>query len=80
MRKTLPCPSDKPLNPNGFKKMKVKVATHVFSHTVAAAILMYVSVNALPPSAAETAGFLLKFDEIFDSLNSSNLNSPKPHR
>lgn len=72
--------TDKHLNPNGFQKMKVKFTTHVFSHTVAAAILMCVSVNALPPSAAGTAEFLLKFDKIFDSLNSSNLNSPKPHR
>ena len=76
------CPklTDKHLNPNGFQKMKEKLATHVISHTVAAAILTYVSLNALPPSATGTAEFLLKFDEIFDSLNSSNLNSPEPHR
>jgi hypothetical protein len=59
--------------------MKVKLVTQVLSHTVSAAMLMAVSSNLLPPSAAGTAEFVAKFDEIFDCLNSSSFKSPKPH-
>ena len=54
------CPklTDKHINPNGFTKMKVKYATHALSHTVTAAISMYVSLGALPLSAAGTAEFI----------------------
>ena len=57
--------------------MKVKLATQVLSHTVAATICMYVSVGALPPSAMGTAEFIEKFDSIFDCVNSSTLHSTK---
>ena len=73
------CPklTKKHLSPNNFEKMKVKLATQVLSHTVSAAMLMAVSGNLLPPSAAGTAEFVAKFDEIFDCLNSSSLRSKK---
>jgi hypothetical protein len=76
------CPklTDKHINPNGFQKMKVKYATHILNNTVAAAILMYVSLGGLPPSAAGTAEFISTFDNIFDSLNSSKLKCSKLHR
>ena len=69
------CPklTEKHINPNGFTKMKVKYATHALSHTVAAAISMYVSLGALPLSAAGTAEFISMFDKIFDTLNSSSI-------
>ena len=60
--------------------MKVKYATQILSHTVSATILMYVSLNALPATAAGTAELISNFDKIFDCLNSSLLNSPKCHR
>ena len=76
------CPklSDNHIHPNGFKKMKVKYATQVLSHTVSAAILTSVSLGALPTSAAGTAELISKFDLIFDCLNSSSLKSPKLYR
>jgi hypothetical protein len=66
------CPklTKKHLSPNNFEKMKVKLATQVLSHTVSAAMLMALSSNVLPPSAAGTAELMAKF-EIFDCLNSS---------
>ena len=44
--------SEKYVNLTGFSKMKVKLATQVLSHTVAAAINTYVRFHALPLSAA----------------------------
>ena len=63
--------------PNGFLKMKVKLATQVLSHSVAAALNMAVSGGLLSASAAGTAEMVSKFDEIFDCLNSSTFNTPK---
>jgi hypothetical protein len=69
--------TEKHIRPNNFNKMKVKLATQVLSHTVAATICMYVSVGALPPSAMGTAEFIERFDSIFDCVNSSTLHSTK---
>ena len=63
--------------PNGFLKMKVKLATHILSHSVAAALNMAVSGGLLSASAAGTAEMVSKFDEILDCLNSSTFNTPK---
>ena len=60
--------------------MKVKYATQIFSHTVAAAICTYSSVGSLAPSALETAELLSRFDSLFDCVNSSNLQSTKKLR
>jgi hypothetical protein len=65
------------LHPNGFTKMKVKLATQVLSHTVSATILMAVSGGLLPASSTGTAELLSLFDETFDCLNSSTFNTPK---
>ena len=69
--------TDKHIKPNNFAKMKVKYATQILSHTVAASICMYVSVGGLPSSAMGTAECILKFDSLFDSVNVSTINSPK---
>ena len=69
--------TEKHIHPNNFNKMKVKLATQVLSHTVAATICMYVSVGALPSSAMGTAEFIQRFDSVFDCVNSSTLNSSK---
>lgn len=65
------------VHPNGFSKMKVKLATQVLSHTVSAAMLMAVSGGLLPASASGTAELLAQFDQIFDCLNSSSFHTPK---
>ena len=75
--RTAPKLTEKHLHPNGFSKMKVKYATQVFSHTVAAAICTYVSMGGLPPSASGTAQLLSQFDSIFDCVNSSTIHSTK---
>ena len=72
--------TEKHLNPNGFMKMKVKLATQVLSHTVSATMNTYVSLGALPPAAYGTVELINNFDQIFDCLNSSNLNDVKPAR
>ncbi|CAB3997362.1 Hypothetical predicted protein [Paramuricea clavata] len=69
--------TDKHIHPNNFNKMKVKYATQVLSHTVAASLCTYISLGVLPTSAMGTAELLLKFDTLFDSVNSSKLHSPK---
>ncbi len=76
------CPklSDSHINLTGFTKMKVKYATQILSHSVSSTILTYVSVNALPATAAGTAELISNFDKIFDCLNSSSINNPKCHR
>ena len=75
--RTAPKLTEKHLHPNGFSKMKVKYATQVFSHTVAAAICTYVSMEKLPPSASGTAELLSMFDSLFDCVNSSTIHSTK---
>ena len=57
--------------------MKVKFPTQVMSHTVAAAICMYVSLGLLPPTAMGTSELIEKFDSVFDCVNSSTLHSTK---
>lgn len=69
--------TDRHICPNNFEKMKVKYATQILSHTVAASLCMYVSVGAISPSAIGTAEFLSKFDALFDCVNSSTIKSTK---
>ena len=75
--RAVPKITEKHIRRNNFCKMKVKYATQIPSHTVAASLCMYVSVGGLSPSAAGTAEFIFKFDSIFDCLNISTINSPK---
>ena len=76
------CPklTNKHLHLNGFTKMKVKYATQVLSHSVAATILTMVSLGAMSSAAAGTAELVSNFDKIFDSLNSLSPKGPKLHR
>ncbi len=69
--------TDKHIRPNNFAKMKVKYATQILSHTVAASICMYVSVRGLPSSAMGTAECISKFDSLFDCVNVSTIHSTK---
>ena len=72
--------TEKHINLTGFSKMKVKLATQVLSHSVAAAINTYVRFHALPLSASGTALLLEKFDRIFDCCNASSFKDPKTGR
>ncbi|CAD7078415.1 unnamed protein product [Hermetia illucens] len=66
---------------SNFKKMKVKLATQVFNHTVAAGIYTRVSCNEISAKALETAEFLEDFDAVFDVCNSWKVfNSKKLRR
>ena len=47
--------TEKHLHPNGFSKMKVNLASQIFSHGLSAAINTYVYVHALPGDAIGTA-------------------------
>ena len=54
-----------------FSKMKVKLAAQVISRTVAAALETHSQIAG--SSGSETAEFLMKFNDIFDCMNSSQL-------
>ena len=59
-------------------KMKVKLATHILSHTVAASIGTLIDCKLQPAEAKATELFCLKMDQLFDILNSSSFyNSNK---
>jgi hypothetical protein len=49
------------ISPNGFQRMKVKLATQVMSHTVSAAMLMAVSGGLLPPFGCRDSRTSCKF-------------------
>ena len=59
-------------------KIKVKLATQVFSHSVSSAMKTYEAVNDLPPSAKQTALFCEFMNSIFDVLNSNTQFSLSP--
>ena len=69
--------TERHINPNNFCKMKVKYASQILSHTVAASLCTYVSIGGLPSAAMGTAEFVSKFDSVFDCVNSSKIHSPK---
>lgn len=59
--------------PNNFQKMKVKLASQIFSHSVAVAMYTYIDFKALPEEAKCTAEFINKMNTFFDMLNSNTL-------
>lgn len=59
------------INPNAFEKMKVKLATQVFSKTFYSAMMTVIKTGELKsPTAKSTAQFILRLNDIFDCLNS----------
>ncbi|GBN80949.1 hypothetical protein AVEN_13360-1, partial [Araneus ventricosus] len=54
---------------SGLKKMNVKLAAQVLSHSVAAALNLYVGKEDFDSKASETAQFVYNIDKIFDSVN-----------
>lgn len=71
------CPklSNDHIYPNNFQKMKVKLASQVFSHSVAAALNTYIDFQFLPQDAKITAKFIKNMNDLFDLLNSCHLNN-----
>ncbi|KAK9710416.1 Transposase protein [Popillia japonica] len=56
------------------KPMKVKLATQIFSQKVSSIMRGLVRlVPGFPPSASDTADFLLFFDKVFNSINGSTI-------
>lgn len=73
------CPklTDTHINLPAFSKMKVKFATQVLSRSVAAALSTHAKV--LGVDAIGTAEFVLKFNDLFDIVNSSRLGTSNPN-
>ena len=69
--------TEKHIHRNNFAKMRVKYATQVLIHTVAAAICTYVSVGGLPSSAMGTVELLSRFDSIFIALTVPHYTQPR---
>ncbi|KAK9737930.1 Transposase IS4 [Popillia japonica] len=70
--------TDMHLYPSNFQKMKVKLASQVFSNSVTVGLNTYISFNELPQSATFTAHFIEDMDKLFDVLNSSRFKDCKP--
>ena len=58
--------------------MRVRLATEVLSHSVAAGIATLTRLEKLPPEAKTTADFVEFMDKLFNSFNSSSRKSSKP--
>ena len=54
--------------------MKVKLATQVFSASVAAAMNTNMALEGLPASAHATIELIMNFDKFFDIFNSSQMS------
>ena len=63
--------------PPPFGKMKVKLATQVFSHPVSAGIYTYTTLGGLHADAIGTAQLLAKFHKMFDCCNSLSFKDGK---
>lgn len=61
------------IEPNNFKKMRVKYAVQILSHTVSAALHTYIDSGKLPEEARSTANFIESMNNLFDVLNSSRV-------
>lgn len=71
---------DKHIFPNNFEKMRVCLASQIFSRSIAAGISTHTELGAMPPEAIHTAHFINKMDMLFDTFNSSQQNHFKHHR
>lgn len=59
------------VNPTCASKMRVKLAAQIFSHRTASA--MRSCSNDLPASSTQTANLIEMFNDMFDFVNSGNL-------
>ena len=65
----------KHINLPPFAPLRVKLATQVLSHSVAAGISTACSLGALPDDAMETAKFVDRMDMLFNCFNSVSVSS-----
>ena len=70
--------TEKHINLPPFAALRVKLATQVLSHSVAAGISTMVALHALPAEAKDTAVFIDRFDKLFNAMNSYTLKSSRP--
>ena len=63
-----------------FMTMRVKLATQVLSHSVAAGINTLCNLGFLSTDASATAEFIETFDQLFDTFNSGTLTSNHKYR
>ena len=75
--KTAPKLTDLHVNGKGLASMKVKLATQIFSNSVAAGISAYARGKLLKSKAIDTADFIGNMNELFDSVNSKSRFSSK---
>lgn len=71
--------TDSHIKPTNFEKMKVKLATQVFSNSVYVGMTFYIAFNRLPVEATETAKFIERVDKLFDILNSAETLASKKY-
>ncbi|GBN04770.1 hypothetical protein AVEN_167842-1 [Araneus ventricosus] len=65
------------LEVSGLKKMNVKLAAQVLSHSVTAALNLYVGKEDFDSKASETAQFVYNMDKLFDSVNARSWKHEK---
>ena len=63
-----------------FKGMSVKLATQIFSHSVAAGISTLCSLGHMKADAIHTARFVENFDKLFNCFNSMNVHDSNEFR
>jgi len=76
----MPKLTDRHLDPGPLLAMKVKLATQLFSHQVAASLSMCAAQKLLPAEVGHTAEFVNRMDKLFDIMNSRKLYADKPAR
>ena len=64
------------INPEKIKKMRVKAATQVFSHSVAVATEHLTARGNLPQECRDLIPIVLMLDKLFDSLNGNTFHIP----
>lgn len=78
--RSMPKLSDSHMQPDSFEKMNCRLATQIFSNSVAAGIRTVVSTGELTSSTAlHTADFVTFINNLFDCLNSKQLYSVNPY-
>ena len=77
--KAAPKLTDRHVNPNNFEKMKVSLATQVFSNSVYAALMAgAISGDLKNQSTVATANFCKRLNDVFDCLNARSANDRNP--
>ena len=63
-----------------FSKMKVKLASQVFSRSVYVAMLTQINTHQLTIEALPTADFIRKMNDLFDCFNGKKVCHPNPYK